>query len=446
MNALDRWRRLLRQPAFARLVGVRVLTQGADATIQVGMASYLLFNPQNQPNAWAIAAVIALVMLPFSVVGPFVSPILDRFARQRIVIVCDALRLALVAGMAVLVGESLVSGGWQIWLYVLLLAALSLNRLQLAALGAGMPFTVDVDQYLDAASVSPMIGPLSAVFGGLLAGAIRLGSGRVVAPAIADALVFGLAAALFAVAIWLMRGFGREQLGPRERSTGLAWGVVWSGFSGAARQLRERPVAAVSIAMVFGAKAGYGTLMTAIILLYRHHFHSPAELEVAMLGMGAWFLASGLGYSASGLVALPASGRLGVRATVLGALLIASLLHFFPASLLNRPALLVAGVGLGLCVQSVKICADTVVQAHVADAARGRVMVVYDIFNNLGVVVGAVVGAFVLPADGHSLAVMIGLGVWYGLLAGIFALTSRAWVAAFDRGTARQPDADHGLE
>lgn len=439
MDALRRWRGLLRRPAFARLVGVRVLTQGADATIQVGMASYLLFNPQNQPNAWAIATVIALVMLPFSVVGPFVSPILDRFARQRIVIVCDGLRLALVSAMAVLVGGELVHGGWQIWLYVLLLAALSLNRLQLAALGAGMPFTVASDQYLDAASVSPMIGPLAAIFGGLVAGVIRLGSGRALRAAVADSLVFALAGVLLAAAIWLMLGFRRDGLGPRERSAGLHWDTVWSGFSGAARQLRRHPVAATGIAMVFGAKAGYGTLMAMVILLYRHHFHIPEQLEAAMVGMGVWFLASGVGYAASGLVALPASAHFGVRTTVLGALAIAAVLHWFPASLLNRPALLAAGLGLGLCVQSVKICGDTVVQAHIPDASRGRVMVVYDIFNNLGVVVGAVVGALVLPADGFSLPVVLGLGAWYALLAVGFGVSSRTRVADYDRGTLRHP-------
>ena len=116
MDAFRRLGWLLRQRDFRRLVGVRVPTQGADAVIQVGMASYVLFNPQNPPNAWAIATVIALAILPFSVVGPLISPILDRFARQRIVIVCDLVRLGLAVAMALLVGGARVSGAWQPWL------------------------------------------------------------------------------------------------------------------------------------------------------------------------------------------------------------------------------------------------------------------------------------------------------------------------------------------
>ena len=112
VDALRRLAQLLRHPAFRRLVAVRTLSQGGDAVVQVGMAAYILFSPQTQPNAWAIAAVIALVMLPFSVVGPFVSPILDRFPRQRIVVVCDLIRLVLaIASFVVVVSGYLMYTG-----------------------------------------------------------------------------------------------------------------------------------------------------------------------------------------------------------------------------------------------------------------------------------------------------------------------------------------------
>ena len=443
MDAFRRLGWLLRQRDFRRLVGVRVPTQGADAVIQVGMASYVLFNPQNQPNAWAIATVIALAILPFSVVGPLISPILDRFARQRIVIVCDLVRLGLAVAMALLVGGARVSGAWQPWLYVLLLAALSLNRLQLAALGAGMPFTVAADQYLDAAAVCPMIGPISATIGGSVAGLIRLTTGELLGAPLADALVFSLAALGFLVGVGLARGFGREQLGPRERSV-LRWRTALSGFSTAFGTLRRRPVAGSAIGMVCGARLAYGLLMCMVVLLYRQHFYDATQLPRAMVAMGAWFLASGVGYAASGLIALPLSGRFGVRATILAALGLSGLLHLFPAALLTPPALLAAALLLGLCAQSVKICADAVVQAHVADAARGRVMVIYDIGNNLGVVLGTVLGALLLPPDGFSRPIMLAMGCWFGCLAGLFWLLSRSRADAFDRGTARQPAADRG--
>ena len=157
MDALRRLARLMRHAGFRRLVIVRAFSQGGDAVVQVGMAAYLLFSPQSQPNAWAVTAVIALVMLPFSVVGPFVSPILDRHARQRVVVVCDLLRmvLAIIMTAMVVTGHAGVAG--QAVLLVLLLITLSLNRLQIAGLSAGMPLTVDSDEYLGAAALMPML-------------------------------------------------------------------------------------------------------------------------------------------------------------------------------------------------------------------------------------------------------------------------------------------------
>ncbi|MGL5248969.1 MAG: MFS transporter, partial [Brooklawnia sp.] len=190
MDALRRLAQLLRHPAFRRLVAVRTLSQGGDAVVQVGMAAYILFSPQTQPNAWAIAAVIALVMLPFSVVGPFVSPILDRFPRQRIVVVCDLIRLVLAIASFVVVVSGGAAGSRQVLLFGLLLVILGLNRLQLAALGAGMPHTVAANEYLEAAAIMPMVGPISGMIGGLLAGGLRLASGRLLSPAWADSLVF----------------------------------------------------------------------------------------------------------------------------------------------------------------------------------------------------------------------------------------------------------------
>ena len=151
--------------------------------------------------------------------------------------------------------------------------------------------------------------------------------------------------------------------------------------------------------------------------------------------MGVWFLVSGAGFALSGLVATPSAARLGVRLTLLGSLALAGLAQLIPAGALTRPALLGAGFLLGLFLQSVKICGDTLTQAHICDQVRGRVMVIYDIVNNLGLVVGAVVAAATLPADGNSWPTLVALAGWYFLLAAVFALLSRGQTASYNRGT-----------
>ncbi|GAA2180163.1 MFS transporter [Brooklawnia cerclae] len=440
MNAVGRLMRLTRHPAFRRLVIVRLLSQGGDGVVQVGMATYIVFSPQSQPNAAAIAGVVALVMLPFSVVGPFVSPILDRFPRQRITIVCDIARAGLTLVMAFLVGTDRVAGGWQAWLYVLLLVTLSLNRLQLAALGAGMPYTVDSDEYLEAASVMPMIGPSAAIFGGLAAAAIRLGSGRVFESWQADGLVFLLAGIMFVCAVSLTTRFARMSLGPDRDAYHTSWGQALSGFSVAMRELTHHRPAFIGILAVHGVKIGYGILMTTAVIVYRHVFHSPDDSAGAMVGIGVWFLASGVGFAVSGLVATPLSARIGVRATTGWAFVAGTVVAALPIWHLGHVALVVIGLVTGLGAQTVKVCSDTVVQAHVPDWARGRVMVIYDILNNLGVVVGACLAALVLPDSGRPVAVFVWLTVLMAGFATAFWLSSRGDASAFDRGTVLLPD------
>lgn len=435
VDALRRLARLLRHPAFRRLVAVRLLSQSGDAVVQVGMAAYILFSPQSQADAWAIAAVIALVMLPFSVVGPFVSPILDRFPRQRIVVVCDLTRLLLSIVTFVVVVSGGVAGSRQFILYGLLLLILGLNRLQLAALGAGMPHTVAANEYLEAAAIMPMLGPLSGMVGGLLAGGLRLAAGRMLPAGWAGGLLFLLAAVMFAGSALVAARFGGRRLGPRAGAVRSSWADVWTGLSVGVRELWLARPAFTGVSMVFGARVGYGLLMTMVILLYRHHFGSDENLESVMVQMGVWFLASGAGFALSGLLVTPVAARFGVRFTLLVSLAAASAAQLIPTGAPSRPALLVAGFLLGLCLQSVKICGDTVVQAHIGDRTRGRVMVIYDIINNLGFVVGAVVAAATLPPDGVSSPAMFALAAGYLLLAALFAVLSRGRAASYNRGT-----------
>ena len=445
MDALRRLTRLMRHWGFRRLVWTRLLSQGGDAAVQVGMAAFILFSPQTQPDAWSIAAMVTLVMAPFALVGPFVGPILDRYSRRGIVVACDILRAVLGLLTAGVVVGGNVSGPWQPLLYGLLLVVLGLNRLQLAALGAGMPFTVDDDEYLEAAAIMPMIGPVAAMAGGLLAAGVRLASGQLTQAGWTDGLVIVAAAVLFAGSVSMAMGFGPRQLGPAQGQPRTEWRQVWTSTSVGVRELWVHRPAFIGVTMVFGARVGYGVLMTLVILMYRHHFGLGRPLDAVMLEMGVWFLVSGLGFALSGLVATPTSERIGVRNTLLAAFVVAALVQLAPGGLLSSPALLVTGFVLGLCLQTVKICGDTLVQAHIADRVRGRVLVVYDIVNNLGFAVGSVAGAVVLPPDGRSLLVVIGLSAWFGLLAMAFGVLSRSEAASYDRGTVLAPDLDHGL-
>jgi MFS family permease len=95
--------------------------------------------------------------------------------------------------------------------------------------------------------------------------------------------------------------------------------------------------------------------------------------------------------------------------------------------------LMVAAFLLGLTAQILKICVDTLVQAHVADEFKGRVFVIYDMIFNVVLVVAAVIAAVILPANGKSVIVLIIMAVGYVLVALGFALASRG--VSMDEGT-----------
>ena len=83
MSVLRHLVRLLHGVWFRRLFAVRVSSQLSDGVFQVALASYALFS-DDQPTPAAIAAALAVVLLPFSVLGPFAGVLLDRWSRRQV--------------------------------------------------------------------------------------------------------------------------------------------------------------------------------------------------------------------------------------------------------------------------------------------------------------------------------------------------------------------------
>jgi MFS family permease len=136
---------------------------------------------------------------------------------------------------------------------------------------------------------------------------------------------------------------------------------------------------------------------------------------------------------AAAAVAPPLSARWGVRRLIIGAFGASALFQLVPGAIFSQVPLLVAGFLLGVTAQAIKLCVDTLVQAHVDDEFKGRVFVVYDMIFNVALVVAAVIGAAILPADGVSVPIVVALAVAYALLGVWFALVSRN--LSMDEGT-----------
>ncbi len=120
------------------ILTVRWLGQVGDGIFQSSLASFVLFSPERQPNAVSAATAFAVVLLPYSLVGPYAGIFLDRFSRQRIVLFSNLIRAVDLAFMALLIK----AGATGVPLTLLVLVAFGINRLILAGLSAGLPLVV----------------------------------------------------------------------------------------------------------------------------------------------------------------------------------------------------------------------------------------------------------------------------------------------------------------
>src|SRR4051794_24875782 len=178
---------LLRFRNFRRLLAVRLLSQGADGVYQIALATYVVFSPEKQTSATAIASAMAVLLLPYSLVGPFAGVLLDRWRRRQVFLYGNLLRALLATATALLILSHVPD-----WLfYVSALCVTGVNRFVLAGLSAALPRVVDTERLVMANSVSPTAGTLAATAGGGLAFVVRL----VVADS--DAAVVLLGASLY---------------------------------------------------------------------------------------------------------------------------------------------------------------------------------------------------------------------------------------------------------
>ncbi|MET9989925.1 MFS transporter [Streptomyces mutabilis] len=401
---------LLRLKGFRRLLAVRLLSQGADGVYQVALATYVVFSPEKQTSPAAIASAMAVLLLPYSLVGPFAGALLDRWRRRQVFLYGNLLRAALATVTAVLMIASVPD-----WLfYVSALCVTAVNRFVLAGLSAALPRVVDAERLVIANSLSPTAGTLAATAGGGLAFVVRL----VVADS--DAAVVLLGAALYLCGALASLCIAVEVLGPdRTQAPRLAsaLAVTARDLVAGVRHLAApaRREAAWSLAGMTLMRFCYGALLVMLLMLCRYSLTSDTDEGLALLGLALGV--SGAGFFAAAVLTPWAAGRLGPgrwMAVCAGAATV--LVPALGLPFATGP-LLVAAFVLGLTTQGAKIATDTVVQSSVDDAFRGRIFSVYDVLFNVAFVGAAGVAALMLPPDGRSVALIVTVAVVYGAVA-----------------------------
>ncbi|MCX5091456.1 MFS transporter [Streptomyces sp. NBC_00365] len=402
---------LLRFQGFRRLLGVRLLSQGADGVYQVALATYVVFSPEKQTSAASIASAMAVLLLPYSLVGPFAGVLLDRWRRRQVLLYGNLLRTALACVTAVLMLSHVPD-----WLfYASALCVTAVNRFVLAGLSAALPRVVDPDRLVMANALSPTAGTLAATVGGGLAFVVRLVASD------SDAAVVLLGAALYLCAALASLRMAPELLGPdpelvqpslRTALTGTARGLVAGVRHLAEPARREAAWALLSMTLM---RFCYGALTVMVLMLCRYAWSSGSDGGLALLGLAVGI--SGAGFFVAAVVTPWAVGRLGPGGWIVACAAAAAVLEPALGLPFDAAPMLAAAFVLGLTTQGAKIATDTIVQSSVDDGYRGRIFSVYDVLFNVAFVGAAAVAALMLPPDGRSAALVVTLATVYAAIA-----------------------------
>lgn len=392
-------------PDVIRLLAVRWTGQLTDGIFQSALASFVLFSPERQPDAKSAAAAFAVVLLPYSFIGPLVGTILDRISRQRIILFANlfrALTLIFIAGLV-------RNGATGVELTIFVLVAFGVNRLILAGLSAGLPLLLDTTgpegrtTLVSVNATAVTGGTVMVVLGGGVGIGIRnLLEGRVNADQ-ADALLISLSSITFLIAALLALLLKKGDLGPlphevRKESVAQAYREMVAAFI-FLRKIRD---CFLGISATAIQRSGLTALTLMALLLNRNTFNDPSNPESGLAGFAFAITIAGVGITLGAILAPFGVAKFGRHKWIRLSLFASATLPIFLALEQNELLLVSTGFFAGMAGQGVKVTNDALVQSKIADEYRGRVFAVYDVMVNFGIVSGAVIAAFILPASGVS--------------------------------------------
>ncbi len=360
----------LRHPDFTRLFATRLASQFADGLFQALLVATVVFSPTEQDTLAGFAKALALLFVPFSLIGPFAGVFIDRWSRRKILVAVPALRvLASLVIVFVPVGSP--------WFYAAALFVLSSNRFFLATAAAVVPRLVPTEDLLMANSVASVGGTVANVggifVGGLIAGAVGE------RPLLLATGVLWIGASWFASRIRrsLSAGRGASRLHRELREAGLE-------FVDGIRRLGRTPRALWPILSMTTDQFVQGYVVALSLFVFRDRWQEGIDSYSWFVGMGAVGVFAGL--ATVGMFETHLS-----KARIVSLAFVVSGTGLVIAGFVITPiTVLVVAFLIGLTFAWKKVPADTMVQEAVPDTYRGRVFSVYDVGYNLSRVAAAI--------------------------------------------------------
>ena len=389
---------VLRHVNSRELLAVRIFGQAGDGLLQTALATFVLFSPQRESDPRKIALAFGILLLPYSVVAPFVGVFIDRWSRRMILIRANLVRVVTMIAIAVVITGSSANT----ILAVLVLISLGVNRFVQAALSASLPHVVDGDDLVPANALFPTLGTTAAS----LAAALGIATQNVLANSDsvnAGLVVLGSVCAGLASLI-AMRITPKDVLGPylvesamRDELRNALSGLV-AGFRYMVRSGR----AFSSMAAVSLQRWAFGALTIHALLLSRSSWNPDSRADQAVLDFGLCAGSAAVGAFTAAILSTvllrSQADRSNSEVTthrqvqLITAMTIAAsaciVISFVGYQVGTLVAVCATAASLSFAGQLLKINADTTIQRTIDDAHRGRVFSIFDMMINISLILG----------------------------------------------------------
>lgn len=423
MTKFSALRELLATRDFRRLFSVRLVGQYADGLVQASLATFVLFSPERQPSATKVAVAFAILLLPYSVIGPFAGVLLDRWRRRNVLVKANFLKAIGVIPIVALIA----AGNDGALLGVSVLLVLGVGRFVLAGLSASLPHVVEGRDLVTANALSPTSGTIAAALGAGSGVALRslAGGGDT-----GSQSVLLLAAVLFICAGLIARRIAATALGPTGKRAPDTFIGVLQGFVDGLRVLGTHGRPRRAIAVVGIHRIALGMLTVDALLLVRNTFNSMTNADHALTQFAIITGAAATG-ALVGAICTPWASRTWGTVTWSSAVLVfgglaGGALVLTGAMNESMPVLLIGAACFGLIGQAVKVCADTEIQVGIRDDHLGRVFALFDMIVNACLVAGITLMALTSPASGQTPAMISAAGILLVATGAWFFTTNKA--------------------
>lgn len=417
--------RLRESPGVGKLTTIRFAGQFGDGLFQAALSGAILFNPERATNPAEIAAGFAVLLVPYSLVGPFAGALLDRWNRRSVLLWANIVRIVLIVATAVL----LCAGVDATPLLLLALATVGLSRFVLAGASASLPHVVRQSWLVPMNSVLATVGSGFAAAGAGLAVAVI---GVVGAGDLGSGIAVGLAATGSVVGAVAAARFRPRSLGPGlERRTDNAVKDVATGLKSGAQSVWRSPGVTAAMIGIGAHRIVFGINTLIMVLILRET--TTSSLPGGLAGFGIAVGATAAGMFLAAVITPFVVPRLGRTRTIAVALVLAIAAQLGAVSGLTQNSLLIGAFVLGIAGQTVKLSGDAAMQIEIDDAHRGRVFALQDTVFNIAFVGALAAAAFAVgpttdPSEDPAahILVFVGTGLYALGLVAVAANTRRA--------------------